>query len=97
MASAPKSALSKITSFKFRAAPPKSDGGGAEADGPGNGKRNLDSPLFRQLSPQLQEQSQAQEHLWEYLHALPTDEIGVPDYYPRLARNLRDIEYRNLI
>ena len=35
--------------------------------------------------------------LAEYLDILPIDEIGVPDFYPKLTRNLRDLESRNLI
>jgi len=35
--------------------------------------------------------------LHEYLHWLPLDDIGIPDYYPKLSRNLRDLEERNLI
>ena len=55
--------------------------------------------MFHQLSPQLQEQSKAQEHLWEYLQnpLLPIQEIGVPEYHPRLSRDLMDLENRNLI
>ena len=53
--------------------------------------------MFRQLPEELQEQSIAQDHLWEYLHSLPIEEIGVPDYHPRLSRNMMDLEYRNLI
>ena len=74
----------------------KSDNGNlraAEADG----EKDYDCPLFRQLAPQLQEQSKAQDHLWEYLNTIPVEEVGVPDYHPRLTRNMRDIKYRNLI
>jgi len=35
--------------------------------------------------------------LAEYLDILPIDEIGVPDFYPKLTRSLRDLEVRNLI
>ena len=53
--------------------------------------------LYRSLSPQLQEHSKDQEHLWEYLGRLPVNEIGVPEYYPSLSRDLRELTNRNLI
>ena len=53
--------------------------------------------LYRSLPPQLQEHSKAQEHLWEYLGKLPVNEIGVPEYYPSLSRDLRELTNRNLI
>ena len=39
----------------------------------------------------------AHEHLWGYLRDLPIEEIGVPNYYPRLDPTLGGLEYRNLI
>ncbi|MBW2123702.1 MAG: hypothetical protein JRH07_17930, partial [Deltaproteobacteria bacterium] len=36
-------------------------------------------------------------YLADYLHYVPIDEIGVPDYYPKLSRSLKDLEERNLI
>ena len=36
-------------------------------------------------------------YLAEYLHSVPMGEIGVPDYYPKLARRLSGLERRNLI
>jgi flagellar protein FlaI len=40
-----------------------------------------------------------EEHVFlsDYLHCLPIDEIGIPDYYPELSRNLRDLPRYNLI
>ncbi len=38
-----------------------------------------------------------QDFLYEYLHCVPMGEIGIPDYYPRLSRKLRNLEMRNLI
>ncbi|MCH8282650.1 MAG: type II/IV secretion system ATPase subunit [Chloroflexi bacterium] len=57
----------------------------------------FDSPLFQQLSPQLQQHSKAQEHLWSYLCDLPIDKIGVPAYYSRLSKQEKNLEDRNLI
>lgn len=36
-------------------------------------------------------------YLAEYLHSVPMNEVGVPDYYPELARRLSGLERRNLI
>ena len=35
--------------------------------------------------------------LAEYLDWVPVDEIGVPDYHPRLVRSMKDLEERNLV
>ena len=35
--------------------------------------------------------------LADYLHLVPMGDIGVPDYYPKLNRSLKDLEERNLI
>jgi flagellar protein FlaI len=35
--------------------------------------------------------------LEDYLYWLPIDEIGVPDYYPKLSRRLKDLDVYNLI
>ena len=35
--------------------------------------------------------------LADYMHWLPIDEIGQPDYHPKLSRNMTDLERRNLI
>ena len=58
---------------------------------------DFDSPLFQQLSPQLQELATTKTHLWEYLNSIPWEEIGVPDYTLELAKEMRDMAYRNLI
>lgn len=65
--------------------------------GASNGQPSLDSPLFYQLPAQLQEESKAQPHLWEYLCSLPVADIGVPDFYPQLTRDMRTLKNRNLI
>ena len=82
--------------FKFKAEPGRSANGKATARKSDKGKR-FDSPLFRKLSPQLQEQSQSQGHLWDYLCSLPIDDIGIPEYHPQLSRSMGDIQHRNLI
>jgi len=57
----------------------------------------FNSELFERLSPQLQTQTKAQDHLWSYLQDLPVDEIGVPAYYTRLGKQQADLKDRNLI
>jgi len=49
------------------------------------------------LPAPLREACQGQDFLYEYLHCVPMGEIGIPDYYPRLSRKLRNLEMRNLI
>ena len=88
--------MSRVTSFRFKVAPRKNDGPKA-APRKTRIKKGFNTPLFCKLSPQLQEQSQAHGHLWEYLHSVPVDQIGIPDYHPRLSRSMSDIQYRNLI
>ena len=58
---------------------------------------DFDSPLFQKLSPELQDLAQSKTHLWEYLNALPWEDIGVPGFSAELAKEMRDIPYRNLI
>ena len=56
-----------------------------------------DSPFYLSLSEDLQEQSRANSHVWEYLSELPMDEIGMPEYHSRLTKTLASQEYRNII
>jgi archaeal flagellar protein FlaI len=59
--------------------------------------RGLRCPVRQLLPKGLQEAMDSSWFLHEYLHALPISEVGVPDFYPRLSRDLRDLEERNLI
>lgn len=58
---------------------------------------DFDSPLYQQLSPELQDLAATKTHVWEYLNTIPWEEIGVPDYTLVLAKEMRDMVYRNLI
>jgi flagellar protein FlaI len=49
------------------------------------------------LSEALREVAIAHTHVWEYLQALPVEEIGVPAYYPKLTRKMKKMKVRNLI
>ena len=57
----------------------------------------FDCPLFRMLPTELQEQSQAQPHLWAYLHSPGVEEFGPPEYVPVLGRKHMEIARPNLI
>ena len=59
--------------------------------------RGLRCPVRALLPKGLQDACDANPFLHEYLHALPISKVGVPDYYPKLSRNLRDLDERNLI
>ncbi len=54
-------------------------------------------PTFRMLPDGLQEHAQAQPHLWEYLHVIPLEDIGIPQYYETLTRKEKDLPNPNLI
>ncbi len=49
------------------------------------------------LAPKLQEACAESEMLFDYVCRLPLDEIGVPDYYPKITRDQQYLERRNLI
>jgi flagellar protein FlaI len=53
--------------------------------------------LHSMLPKRLQKACDEHPYLADYLNYLPVDEIGVPDYYPKLSRRLKDLEERNLI
>jgi len=54
-------------------------------------------PVCSALSPELKEQAQEHAHLFRYLHMLPTEEFGVPQYQEKLDRKMGDIERPNII
>lgn len=59
---------------------------------------NLDAcPTYPKLSPKLQEVCRESMHLLQYLHALPLDELGVPEYYEKVDRSLKGKKDPNLI
>ncbi len=62
---------------------------GRAPDSDGRGRPPLPEPLKQACA----------EHAFldDYLHYLPMDEIGVPDYYPQLSRSLKDLDVYNLI
>ena len=57
----------------------------------------FDCPAFRMLPTMLQEQSREKPHLWEYLHDLRIDEIGVPEFTPTLGRAHKGMKDPNVV
>ena len=49
-------------------------------------------PLFKTLPQSLQEGTQEHPHLLEYLHMLPVEEHGLPEYREELTRKDGDIK-----
>ena len=61
------------------------------------GNNITNCPIYGELPPELQEQCQTKLHLLQYLHSIPLDEIGMPQYYVKINRSLKSIKNRNLI
>jgi len=56
------------------------------------------SGQIRSMLPErLQEACEEYSYLADYVHSLPVDQIGVPDFYPKLTYKLKELEDRNLI
>ncbi len=54
-------------------------------------------PIFDQLEPDLQQVCQAYPHLLQYLRMLPEHGVGIPEYYAKISRALKEIKDPNLI
>jgi len=54
-------------------------------------------PIFKLLPEPLQREAEANGFLLDYIHMLPVEQFGVPEYYPELTRNMGDIKNPNLI
>ena len=66
-------------------------------DGHSHQGKVTNCPLFKLLPAALQEESKNHEFLLDYIHLLPVDEVGIPEYYPELNRGLGDLKNPNLI
>ena len=55
------------------------------------------SPLFQSLSEDLQEQAFLNPHLWTYLEGLDPETVGIPEFVPRLSKNLRGGSSNNFL
>ena len=49
------------------------------------------------LSPALQAACAENPCLEDYVLHLPIEDLGAPDYYPKLSRELQKLKHRNLI
>ena len=56
-----------------------------------------DCPAFKMLPEPLQEESKDKGFLLDYLHAMPMDEVGIPEFVPALERSMSDLSKPNLI
>ena len=54
-------------------------------------------PVFRMMPAKLKEHAEESPHLLEYLHILPVEKVGIPKYYDKLDRKLKDVKNPNLI
>jgi flagellar protein FlaI len=61
------------------------------------GTRLTSCPVYSQLPPELQEQCQTKTHLLLYLHSVPLEELGMPQFHLKLTRGLKSLKNRNLI
>ena len=53
--------------------------------------------LLQMLPKELQDAARENPHLLSYLQMVPIDEIGIPEYYAKPPRKLRDLKQPNLI
>ncbi len=54
-------------------------------------------PIFKLLPEPLQREAEANSFLLDYIHMLPVEQFGVPEFYSELTRNMGDIKNPNLI
>ena len=53
--------------------------------------------LFRMLPKPVQEVTRGNVHLLEYMHMVPIEEVGIPEYHATLTKELGDVKEPNLI
>ncbi|WP_440947547.1 type II/IV secretion system ATPase subunit [Methanosarcina sp. T3] len=65
---------------------------------PENGGRSREE-MYSSLSSEMQEFVSREEnhHILDYICRLPTEEIGFPEFYPRISRAMKSIKRPNLI
>ena len=49
------------------------------------------------LPKPVQEVTRESVHLLEYMHMVPIEEMGIPEYYPELTRKMGDLKEPNVI
>ncbi|HOW13239.1 type II/IV secretion system ATPase subunit [Methanosarcina sp.] len=65
---------------------------------PENGGRSRNE-VYASLSPEMQEfvGREENQHILDYICRLPAEEIGLPEFYPRISRSMKGIKHPNLI
>jgi flagellar protein FlaI len=53
--------------------------------------------LYKMLPKPMQESTREDIHLLEYLHMVPVNDVGIPEYFPVLSSKLKDKKKLNLI
>ena len=53
--------------------------------------------LYKLLPNEMQEACHQSVHLLEYLHVLPIEDMGIPDYYEKATRKLGELKDKNLV
>ena len=53
--------------------------------------------LYKMLPKKMQKSTRSAVHLLEYLHSVPVNDVGIPEYYATLDRKLKDKKNLNLI
>ena len=53
--------------------------------------------LYRLLSAEGKKYVEKSKHVLHYLHMLPVEEVGTPEFYPSLSRKMKEIKNPNLI
>ncbi|MBF8266820.1 MAG: Type secretory pathway, VirB11 component [Dehalococcoidia bacterium] len=68
----------------------------APSASPADGDHSVECGLFQLLPSPMKTAYEQNAHLLEYLHMLPIDKIGIPQFYPQISRKLQDLKERNL-
>jgi flagellar protein FlaI len=65
---------------------------------PENGGRSRNE-VYASLSPEMQEfvGREENQHILDYICRLPAEEIGLPEFCPRVSRSMKSIKHPNLI
>jgi len=65
---------------------------------PHDHKKGLSNcPVVQMLPKNLQEEVEVSGHLLDYVHELPIETMGIPEYHPELDRRLGDMKNPNII
>ncbi len=67
------------------------------ADQPDSHEDIYECGLYRMLPEPMQQACKKNVQLLEYLHMLPIEELGIPDYIPEVTRKLGDLKHRNVV